>query len=181
MHLPLRVRRGLYRYTCAYMFNSVLYVAIHSRSGYPLAWGSAPWRECGFPSREHWYREAYYMALAKRAEASSHAGSASLVSETEFVTHFPTVWEYLTETTYTDGQKRQTSSLNIFFQDGVFKCSLRDRDVGEILWASADGPLGCLKVLEGKLVSGEADWRKDTYAGGAKKKPGKKTPGQMGG
>lgn len=181
MYLPLSHRRGRFHYTCAYRLNDVLYVGLHLRGGYPLAWGSARWKACGYPFNALWYREALYMALARRAEAKSSAGVPTPSEETEFVTHFPTVWEYLTETTFTDGSKRLTSSLNIFFQDGVCKVSLRDKEAGEILWVSADGPLGALKVMEGKLVSGEADWRKDTYAGGSKKKPGKKTPGHVGG
>lgn len=181
MYLPLSLRRGRFHCMCAFRFNNVLYVQLSSRNGYPLSWGSAPWKGCGYPFNARWYRGASDMALARRAEAVANKGMQVASAEAEFVQHFPTVWEYLTETTFTDGSKRLTSSLNIFFQDGVCKISIRDKEAGEILWASADGPMSALKVLEGMLVSGEAEWRKDAFAGGAKRKPGKKTPGHVGG
>lgn len=173
-YLPLCYRRDRQTRWYAYRFNRVLYVVLVSSSGYPLSWGYQVQTWPISSSITEWWEGAVSMAIAKRAAAADSAGSAAVTEERQFVKDFPLVWEYLTETKFADGSARATSSLNIFFQDGDCKVCLRDRDAGEVLWATAEGPLSALKVLEGMLATPDPGWRRDRYAQ-AKDQPKKPT------
>lgn len=82
----------------------------------------------------------------------------------------PTLWSYLTQTTWEDGTARQTAGLLIFAQDGMLKAMLRDKDAGLCLWVAGKSWAGLLGALEAALNDPEAEWRVDRQAEGDKAK-----------
>jgi hypothetical protein len=55
---------------------------------------------------------------------------------------------------------RQTSTLTVLAEDGVFKGGLRDRQEGVSLWVSSSSLLGVYDALEGALQATTVNWRK---------------------
>lgn len=79
---------------------------------------------------------------------------------------FPTLFEYVTNGEWDDGSGRQTSSLLLFFEDGLFKVCLNDRALGRTCWATGRSAEGAVMSLEGALASGSNDWRKSKHPSG---------------
>lgn len=146
-------------------FNDVLYAAEHWQSGSPKRWAHLKMDRSSFTGAEAAFREVQQMAIAKRNPASGGSDGSAPAGDKEFTKRFPTLWEYLTLSTFDDGSSRKTSSLSVFTQDGDVKVILRDKDAGECLFVTADGVLAAFAVLELKLLDPQADWRKDRFQG----------------
>lgn len=70
----------------------------------------------------------------------------------------PALAEYLT--LIWDGQRRrQTCTLLLMADEGMWKGCLSDRDHDLVLWASAATLAGVYASLEASLASGDARWR----------------------
>jgi len=70
------------------------------------------------------------------------------------------------------GEFRETASLTVFCEDGMFKVCLSDRESGATLWASSATFQGTLDALEATLGKDEPGWRV-RKVGGAKGGKGK--------
>jgi hypothetical protein len=74
----------------------------------------------------------------------------------------------MTADTYPEGGDRKTSSLSVFFDSGLLKLSMNDRDVNKSLYVTADGLLDALDSMEAALRDGSAVWRKNSWQNGKK-------------
>jgi hypothetical protein len=72
---------------------------------------------------------------------------------------FPAIMLLLTATVDDDGKPRQTATLTIVCEDGLFKGGLRDRDANASLWRSGATLKALFTSLESQLQSGAAEWR----------------------
>lgn len=73
---------------------------------------------------------------------------------------------------------RQTGSILLFPDAGVWKGMLKDKNVGKCLWVASESLLDIFAVLEGALADPVAVWRDDRHAGhetARRNKPGKPT------
>lgn len=102
---------------------------------------------------------------AKRAVASKAAA--------EWAKRYPALNEYLTLTSYPDGGQRQTATVLLFCEDGVWKGCLRDRDTSRSLWVTSGSPSEVLDDLEATLKTDTAEWRKDKPFHSGPKKGGR--------
>lgn len=71
---------------------------------------------------------------------------------------------------------RQTGSLLIFPDGGVWKAMLKDKNTGKCLWIAFESLLDVFSVLEESLSSPSAIWRDDRHAGheqAKRNKPGR--------
>lgn len=162
--LPWRARRKDRVYWYAATIGPVLFVELHWESGYPLAWGSSVGPARSLEHQHSLVMGAVNMAIKRRDAARNGEGASSSPPEPESVKKFPHLVEFLTETKYEDGSERKTGTLFIFVQDGVWKGMVKDPDAGEVLWTTADGLFGLLKVMDGKVSDDKADWRRDRNA-----------------
>jgi len=80
----------------------------------------------------------------------------------------PAVWEYLSLDTHDDGSQRTTSMLCVFVEGGLVKVCLQDREAGQSLWVSGASLVEALDSLEGRLASGDGEWRQSKGAVAAK-------------
>lgn len=103
------------------------------------------------------------MYIEKRSKVVSKAKRKG-ATDSAFTKEFPATWEYLSLDTHKDGTSRHTSSLTIFVDEGVLKCCLSDKDVGEVAFWSADTWEELLAGLEEDLSSGQGDWRSSKKA-----------------
>jgi len=125
----------------------------------------------GVYSGIHWEEVMSFLKRASAADQSKR--QASQEKSAEWSLRHPALSEHLTATTYPDGGQRTTSTLLLFFDDGVWKACLKDRDQGRSLWHSTDSPGAILDELEALLQGEDQEWRKDrewSPTGGQKKK-----------
>jgi hypothetical protein len=98
------------------------------------------------------------MALKREAENRERRMRQAAPGDT--LQGCPTLVEYLTATTWDDGQERPTATLLLFTEDGVWKCCLNDRANSRSAWVSGDTPEGCITALEEGLSLGDLPWRR---------------------
>lgn len=79
---------------------------------------------------------------------------------------YPTLCEFLTSSVWDDGAARVPGTLLVFAEGPLWKCCLKDRDGGHVVFVSAKTPIALLKALEAGLVGDGLDWRADRKQGG---------------
>jgi len=102
----------------------------------------------------------WQMAMKKPEVA---VGSTSLnprTEGTEWVTLWPSLWEFLTESTWDDGSKRQLPTLLFFFEEGIWKSCLSDKAMGRTGWCSGVSPEALLTSLDAQIRDDRVEWRK---------------------
>lgn len=80
-------------------------------------------------------------------------------TDPDFAQRFPVLYQFVTFPLDDDGNKRQTSTIMIFCEDGQAKACMRERDHGLTLWVSSSSILGCLAALEEGLNETPVPWR----------------------
>lgn len=103
--------------------------------------------------------------LRKPGERVVSGRSTADVDDGEAKKRYPVLWEYLTATAYPDGVAREPASLLIFWQEGMLKGMLRDKDAGLCLWGAAKGLFPLLEQLDGMAGDPASEWRLDKAAG----------------
>jgi len=94
--------------------------------------------------------------LEKSRSALQHA------EPSELKTSFPHLAEFMTAATYDGGKERRESpTLTVWASAGTWRCSVKDRAEGLVLWLSAPTPLELLAMLEEFVLSEAAPWRHD--------------------
>lgn len=78
---------------------------------------------------------------------------------------FPATVEWLTVRQWEDGSKRQTGTVMVLAEDGVWKAWLHDRDGARSCWLSAGGLIDLAALIELTLETGEGSWRPDRSGG----------------
>lgn len=71
----------------------------------------------------------------------------------------PSLVEWLTEVVWDDGSKRQTGTVMVLAEDGVFKAWLNDRAMNRSCWLSAESLEALLVRVEDTLACGKGEWR----------------------
>jgi hypothetical protein len=72
---------------------------------------------------------------------------------------FPAIVLLMTATVDDDGKPRQTATLTIVCEDGLWKGGIRDRDANASLWRSGATLKALFESLEAQMQSGQAEWR----------------------
>jgi len=65
----------------------------------------------------------------------------------------------LTATLDDDGHARETATLTLVAEGGLWKAGVRDRTANASLWRSGSTVMGVFDALEAALEAGTADWR----------------------
>lgn len=81
-----------------------------------------------------------------------------------FAKKYPRLWEHLSEEVWDDGSVRATSTLFLFVDGGKWKCMLKDRSLGLVVFFTADDMVGVLSAAEKALAADSVDWRPDRPA-----------------
>lgn len=121
------------------------------------------WWESLTPMAKHnVQRSLVEKALSSRGSAA--AGPSA--SDADLAAAFPTLHEFLTLPTLSDGTPRQTSTLLLFTDGGLWKAVLNERDAELSLWATAESLQGLYAELEARLTAPVVDWRSKPRLGG---------------
>jgi hypothetical protein len=116
------------------------------------------------------------IAMAKSLLATGRGkqfvkGKKPAMADKAFADAHPVLHAYLTEEVDEEGKSRSVSKATVFVEQGQVKVSLSDPDNDCSLYVSCDAFASIWEALEGRLASGEADWR--SWKGG-KAKAGKR-------
>lgn len=99
-------------------------------------------------------------------EDNADVPSGRLAFCSDFSATWPDLHDWCTCTVDDRGVKRSPSSFTVFVDDGLWKIVLNDKDTGRSLWVSSKSLWGAFDLLEGHLVAGTGDWRRNREKGG---------------
>jgi hypothetical protein len=95
----------------------------------------------------------------KIASAKVHASPGDLGKQ------FPQLAEFMTAAKF-EGEPdvRESPTVTVWCSGGLWRCSVKDRAEGLVMWLSAETPNELLDVVEGFVFSNDAPWRHDDQA-----------------
>jgi len=84
---------------------------------------------------------------------------------------YPQILEYLSQTLYPDGSKRETSSLVVLCDGAAWRVCLSDRDNQRVMWKTGATLVDALEAVELALLGDDpSDWRRSAEASGKRRK-----------
>jgi len=103
--------------------------------------------------------------LARRSANGQHLQPSASVASAGVLAAFPALCEFVSLTTWEDGQQRQTGTVLLLTDSGSWKVWLHDRELGQGLFVTGPDVDGVLLAAEEALESGKGDWRADKGKG----------------
>lgn len=98
--------------------------------------------------------------LEKMGSSELHKGVTAAPPDDELAGDCPCVHALLTCPVGPEGRPRRTASLLVFFEDGVWKGVLHDREMGRQLWVTSRWYVDLVVALEERLTADPIDWRR---------------------
>jgi len=83
---------------------------------------------------------------------------------------WPALAEFLSLSRWEDGEARETGSVTVFVDAGMWKACLSDKDGKRVAFLSARTPEGLFEALEEGLQADRLDWRAQREQGGSRSK-----------
>lgn len=71
------------------------------------------------------------------------------------------LWEWLSDPSWEDGESRQTGTLMLMVEDGLVKVWVHDRETGTSAWVSSESLQGALELVNKGLREESLEWRMD--------------------
>jgi hypothetical protein len=107
----------------------------------------------------------YCMSLLKRSLPSDNGAGGSPAGNVVGVgDSWPAAAEFLTMTRWEDGKRRETGTIMIVCEGGMWKAWLHDRDAHRSAWLSGSTAAEMMEAVEQALLSGCVGWRPDRGA-----------------
>lgn len=107
-------------------------------------------------------------ALQRRPPAGDPAARAVdgqlPCADPKFLKDYPVLAEFLMRVLWEPGQPREKGSVFTFFEDGMFKACLNDKDTGQVAFLSSSSFAGLWEAVEKGLAKNALDWRLSTQA-----------------
>jgi hypothetical protein len=76
-----------------------------------------------------------------------------------WLSEHPALAEWMTMMQWSDGRPRETSTVLLFFDTGMWKACLNDRDAGRVAFVSGASPASVLGLLDTQLQESAVEWR----------------------
>lgn len=76
-----------------------------------------------------------------------------------FLSDFPNVWAYLTDSKWDDGSKRERATILVIADGGVMKLWLGDKACKRSCWVTGESLEQAFTVLEEQLATSSCAWR----------------------
>lgn len=97
--------------------------------------------------------------LQRKSAQPDQAAKPEEPPDSSFLEAYPALWEYLTVGKWEDGTPRQRSTITFFYEDGLWKACLNDRDGSRSLFVSCPIWNDVLRALERASTDPAAPWR----------------------
>lgn len=96
---------------------------------------------------------------AKKGRGSDGLSDGVVTAE-DFPSHLGAIGEFLTLSKWDDGQARATGSISIFFEEGVLKAAVNDKDSKAVSFISAESWASLWDAIERGLREDSLSWRR---------------------
>lgn len=103
------------------------------------------------------------LVQSKPKGVKERGASTVAKSSDDFYALYPLLYRLMTEEKIGEVDRR-LSKIGICLKGEGFVLSLTEPASGQICFSTSDTLIRCFEVIEGRLASGEADWRPDKYA-----------------
>lgn len=97
------------------------------------------------------------------ADANRESAGPVVVIDSAFGARYPALFEFLIEMEWSEGVVRETGTLLLFAEDGLWKACLSDRDGDRRAFYGSDSFTGLLEGLNKGLVADTLDWRRNKF------------------
>lgn len=101
------------------------------------------------------------MSMIQRAPKTGHPKGVPAAPSDGWLEFYPGVQEFLTLTAWEDGAVRQTGTLMLLAEAGLWKLWIHDRDGRRSVWISGQSVEVVTQKAEDIVQGGPADWRPD--------------------
>lgn len=101
----------------------------------------------------------------RKPDESTTGGLPSVVQDDSFREKFPTLVDFLCLGSWEDGSRRQTGTILVFMEDGLWKCCLNDRDGDCYCFLASESFQGLLSSANDNLDRNSCEWRFRTNKG----------------
>jgi hypothetical protein len=98
------------------------------------------------------------MALIRRDAKANAAGKGQAGQLPEELDLYPTLKDFLTLEKWSETEPRTTGSFSVFYQDGVVKVSLNDKDANKVAYVTLGAGDEMLSVIEEVLNDPNFRW-----------------------
>jgi len=95
----------------------------------------------------------------RRNQEGFGRGHDAVASDREFCERFPSLADFLHLAAWPDGDRRETGTMLVFVEDGLWKACLNDRDGDCYAFLSAESFEGLLSSADGGLGGNSVEWR----------------------
>jgi len=110
--------------------------------------------------------------LNRKAQGLTHIPDDAPFDDRDFQSKWPTLFDYMFQTTWEDGTLRQTATLMFFAEGVVLKGVLNDRAFARSVFVTSATFSGILDTLEEGLLRNNLDWRqRKNYNGNSSSTP----------
>lgn len=100
---------------------------------------------------------------------TSSGASSGCLGECALSKKFPTLLEFISQSSWEDGGSRDLGTFGVSFSDGAVRVCLTDKDSGTFCFVSGGSLSDALAAAEKGLARGDLDFRQSSY-GKPKKK-----------
>lgn len=98
----------------------------------------------------------------KRKEQDKLTSLVSHASTAWIADAFPNLAEFMTSAVWDDSkERREAPTLTIWAQSGLWKCSVKDKAEGLVMWLSAETVQELMQLIELYVLEPDAPWRHD--------------------
>lgn len=97
----------------------------------------------------------------KRGKRSGSGGGTGGVPDCscEFATAYPTLAAFLSEGTWEDGAPRETGTITLLWEEGLWKAALNNRDASQSAFVSGRTLGALFEAVEKGIYDDELEWR----------------------
>jgi len=99
------------------------------------------------------------------ANGSSGASLKSTTCLGTWLAPFPSIWEFLTLSTWTDGSPRIPGTILLFMDEGSLKVCLKDKNGPRTAFVTGPDPDTLFLAVEEGLAANSLSWRPDKSSG----------------
>lgn len=118
-------------------------------------------------------REEMSKFIKKAVVKFTAAGPGPVPKDPDFAKEYPAAWEFLS-LDKDDNKPRQTATMTMWVQDGMWKLSFNDRETNLGMFLTAPTFAKLLAVLEAALVCDDPPWRTRQQDGSTSRRKGGK-------
>jgi hypothetical protein len=108
--------------------------------------------------------------MLHKPDAKSSSGPSSIAMSClgTWLAPFPSIWEFLTLSTWSDGSPRYTGTILLFLDEGSLKLCLKDKNGPRTAFLTGPDPDTLFLAAEEGLATNTLPWRADKPTNGRK-------------